>query len=96
MTYTVNLYDAKTNLSKLVDRAAAGEEIIIASRRPSWFRMSQSEKSAGSDRTCWESPIMPMILTDLCRPSFTSILSRFRAVTDRHAYPALGRMSDPA
>jgi len=26
----VNLYDAKTQLSKLVDRAAAGEEIIIA------------------------------------------------------------------
>jgi prevent-host-death family protein len=25
-----NLYDAKTNLSQLVDRAAAGEEIIIA------------------------------------------------------------------
>lgn len=25
-----NLYDAKTNLSQLVDRASAGEEIIIA------------------------------------------------------------------
>lgn len=30
MTDTVNLYDARTNLSKLVDRAAAGEEIVIA------------------------------------------------------------------
>ena len=30
MTDTVNIYDAKTNLSKLVDRAADGEEIIIA------------------------------------------------------------------
>src|SRR5207237_7942815 len=30
MADTVNLYDAKTNLSKLVDRAAAGEEIVIA------------------------------------------------------------------
>jgi prevent-host-death family protein len=30
MTDTVNIYDAKTNLSKLVERAAAGEEIIIA------------------------------------------------------------------
>lgn len=27
---TVNLYEAKANLSKLVERAAAGEEIIIA------------------------------------------------------------------
>jgi prevent-host-death family protein len=27
---TVNLYDAKTNLSSLVERAARGEEIVIA------------------------------------------------------------------
>jgi prevent-host-death family protein len=27
---TVNLYDAKTHLSQLVERAAAGEEIVIA------------------------------------------------------------------
>jgi prevent-host-death family protein len=27
---TVNLYDAKTNLSNLVERAARGEEIVIA------------------------------------------------------------------
>ncbi len=26
----INLYEAKTNLSSLVDRAAAGEEIVIA------------------------------------------------------------------
>ncbi|HYU11669.1 MAG TPA: type II toxin-antitoxin system Phd/YefM family antitoxin [Stellaceae bacterium] len=30
MTDTVNLYDAKTRLSELVERAAAGEEIVIA------------------------------------------------------------------
>jgi prevent-host-death family protein len=30
MTGMVNIYDAKTNLSKRLDRAAAGEEIIIA------------------------------------------------------------------
>lgn len=30
MTKTVNLYEAKTHLSQLVDRAAQGEEIIIA------------------------------------------------------------------
>jgi prevent-host-death family protein len=27
---TINLYDAKTQLSQLVERAAAGEEIVIA------------------------------------------------------------------
>ena len=30
MRETVSLYDAKTNLSSLVERAAAGEEIVIA------------------------------------------------------------------
>jgi prevent-host-death family protein len=30
MSETINLYAAKTNLSKLVECAAAGEEIIIA------------------------------------------------------------------
>ena len=30
MTETVNLYQAKTHLSELVDRAAKGEEIVIA------------------------------------------------------------------
>ena len=30
MARKVNLYDAKTHLSELVDRACAGEEIIIA------------------------------------------------------------------
>ena len=30
MTDTVNLYNAKTNLSKLVERAASGAEIVIA------------------------------------------------------------------
>jgi prevent-host-death family protein len=29
MSDSVSLYDAKTGLSKLVDRAAAGEEIVI-------------------------------------------------------------------
>ena len=30
MSAQVNLYEAKTNLSELVERAAAGEEIVIA------------------------------------------------------------------
>lgn len=30
MTEVVNIYDAKTQLSRLVERAAAGEDIVIA------------------------------------------------------------------
>jgi prevent-host-death family protein len=32
MVRVVNLYDAKTQLSRLVDRAAEGEEIVIAKK----------------------------------------------------------------
>lgn len=30
MTASINVYEAKTHLSQLLDRAAAGEEIVIA------------------------------------------------------------------
>lgn len=30
MTASVNVYEAKTHLSQLIDRAAGGEEIVIA------------------------------------------------------------------
>jgi prevent-host-death family protein len=41
---TVNLYDAKTNLSALVERAAAGEEIIIAKAGRPLARLVPLEK----------------------------------------------------
>ena len=40
MTVTVNVHQAKTHLSKLLDRAHAGEEIILA--------------KAGSPMPCWD------------------------------------------
>ncbi|WP_374943143.1 type II toxin-antitoxin system Phd/YefM family antitoxin [Sphingomonas sp.] len=36
---TFNVHDAKTNLSKLMDRAHAGEEIILAKAGRPWARM---------------------------------------------------------
>jgi antitoxin (DNA-binding transcriptional repressor) of toxin-antitoxin stability system len=38
---TVNIYEAKTHLSRLVDQAAAGEEIIIARGGKPVARLSQ-------------------------------------------------------
>ncbi len=38
---TVNIYEAKTQLSRLVDQAAAGEEIIIARGGKPVARLSQ-------------------------------------------------------
>ena len=47
---TVNLYEAKTNLSKLVERAAAGEEIIIAKAGHPLARLVPIEKKKRSSR----------------------------------------------
>ena len=54
MPDTVNLYAAKTHLSELVDRAAAGEEIVIAKAgKPKAklvpYRPPQKKAPAGSE-----------------------------------------------
>jgi prevent-host-death family protein len=41
---TINLYDAKTNLSSLVERAARGEEIVIAKAGRPLARLVPLEK----------------------------------------------------
>lgn len=45
MADPINLYDAKTHLSALVDRAAAGEEIIIAKAGTPLARLMPLEQS---------------------------------------------------
>jgi prevent-host-death family protein len=42
----VNLYEAKTNLSDLVERAAAGEEIVIAKAGKPRARLVRIERAA--------------------------------------------------
>jgi len=42
----VNIYEAKTQLSRLVDRAAAGEEIVIARGGKPVARLSRLEGPA--------------------------------------------------
>jgi len=52
---TVNLYDAKTHLSKLVDEASAGAEIIIAKSGRAKARLVPLEKSKeGRQPGGWE------------------------------------------
>lgn len=45
MAETINLHRAKTNLSRLVDRAAAGEEIILARNGEPVARLVALERS---------------------------------------------------
>ena len=44
---TVTIHQAKTNLSKLIERAKAGEEIVIAKGRDPAVRLVPIEKRTG-------------------------------------------------
>lgn len=44
MTSIVNVHDAKTHFSKLLDRAHAGEEIILAKAGKAYARLVPLEK----------------------------------------------------
>ncbi len=46
----VNLYEAKTQLSKLVEAAAAGEDVIIARAGKPVARLSALERPVGKRR----------------------------------------------
>ena len=59
MTETVNIYDAKTQLSRLVDRAASGEEILIARAGTPVARLVPLEDAA---------PRLPGLLRGLAVP----------------------------
>jgi hypothetical protein len=51
VNHTFNLHEAKTQLSRLVDPTAAGEEIVIAARRvpQAWYNHEKSENHNGEE-----------------------------------------------
>lgn len=74
VTRTLNLYEAKTRLSELVDRAAAGEEIVIAkagspkARLVPLARTPKTRRPGGWEGQVWiaddfDAPLPPDILT---------------------------------
>jgi len=78
MTKPVNIYDAKTHLSDLVERAAAGEEIVIAKAgRPIArlvpLRAPEKARSAGR----WAGRMK--IATDFDAPLPASLLADFES-----------------
>ncbi len=42
---TVNIYDAKTHLSQLVDKAAAGEDVVVSRHGKPLVRITRLEPS---------------------------------------------------
>lgn len=51
MPATVNVHEAKTHLSRLLDRVHAGEEIIIAKAGKPWAKLIRIEEPKPARRT---------------------------------------------
>lgn len=54
---SVNIYEAKTHLSSLVERAAAGEEIVIARNGKPTARLVPLQAPAGRKPGGWEGQV---------------------------------------
>jgi prevent-host-death family protein len=80
MARPVNLYDAKTQLSKLVDRAAAGEEIVIAKAGKPKARLVPLEKRRARRRPgVWKGKVW--IAKDFDAPLPPDLLAAFNGAT---------------
>jgi prevent-host-death family protein len=76
MTRTVNLYRAKTDLSRLVEEAAAGEEIIIAKAgKPRARLLPLAPAGARRKPGLWEGKVW--IAPDFDEPLPKDILAAF-------------------
>ncbi|HEY2730062.1 MAG TPA: type II toxin-antitoxin system prevent-host-death family antitoxin [Polyangia bacterium] len=75
MTKPINLYDAKTQLSRLVDRAADGEEIVIAKAGKPRARLVPLAKKSRRKPGLWKGKIW--IARDFDAPLPPEILAGF-------------------
>ena len=76
MATTVNIFEAKTHLSHLVDRAAAGEEILIAKAGKPFARLVQlAPKPVARTPGGWENGLC--IAADFDAPLPDDLLAAF-------------------
>lgn len=79
MAHIVNMFEAKTHLSRLVDRAAAGEEIVIAKAgRPFARLMPLQIQPVARVPGGWEQGLR--IATDFDAPLPDDLLATFEGV----------------
>ena len=90
MAAPINIYDAKTNLSALVERAAAGEEIIIARAGTPLARLVPLEQSRPARRPGgWEKGLW--IADDFDAPLPPDVLAGFSGADPAKPVPARPR-----
>lgn len=89
MSETVNLYQAKTHLSDLVDRAAKGEEIVIAKAGTPMARLvplagiERARTPGGWEGVVWiaddfDAPLPPALLAAFTGEAPTPVRKRRR------------------
>ncbi len=67
------MHEAKTNLSKLVERAAAGEEIVIAkaghplAKLVGYERLKQARRPGGWEGKVWMAPDFDELPSEILR-----------------------------
>ncbi|MEE3625188.1 type II toxin-antitoxin system Phd/YefM family antitoxin [Nitrospirillum sp. BR 11752] len=89
MAIPVNLYDAKTHLSQLVERAAAGEEIVIAKAgRPMARLVPLASTATPRVPGLWKGKIR--IGSDFDAPLPEEIARAFGTATPEPATPEIG------
>ena len=77
MAKTVNLYEAKTSLSRLVEQAAKGEEIVIAKAgRPRARLVPMVRRAKPRKPGAWKGRVM--IAADFDAPLPKGLLAAFR------------------
>ncbi len=65
MTEIVNIHEAKTHLSRLVDRAHAGEEIILAKSGKPYAKLVPLDKLGGRRPGLARGRLTPLFFDDL-------------------------------
>ncbi|MGH6978781.1 MAG: type II toxin-antitoxin system Phd/YefM family antitoxin [Brevundimonas sp.] len=99
MTVTANIHEAKTTLSKLIERALAGEEVVIAKAGKPLVRLAAlPQPAAGAGRLAAFDKYQGKVIRDEDweRSEFDeAMLERFYAVDEGQTLPNVAESGDP-
>ena len=97
MAVTANIHEAKTTLSKLIERAMAGEEVIIAKAGKPTVRLVPVEKPAAVDRAAIMGSMRGRIIVsdDWEDPVFDAEMERKWFGEDEPALPNAAKPARP-
>ena len=99
MTVTANIHEAKTTLSKLIERALGGEEVVIAKAGKPLVRLAPlPQPDAGAGRlAAFDNYQGKVILDEDWERSELdeAMLERFYAVDDGRTLPNVAEAGDP-